>query len=125
MEDPVEDLTLGQDTSPMVASVDKRKPKLGELPADLWDNVEDDKGVPSLWDVANVMRSDRVFQSTNLQAGSSSNPLVQRPNVPVAQRNAPLAILIVPSGAPKTDIIQKQLEWIPTVISIWGLICSS
>lgn len=53
--------------------VDKGKRKLGEVPADLWDSVEDFGGMSSLWDVANVMRSGRVFQSANLQVGSSSN----------------------------------------------------
>ncbi|KAI8547492.1 hypothetical protein RHMOL_Rhmol07G0200000 [Rhododendron molle] len=43
------------------------------------------------------------------------------PNAPVAQRSAP----IVPGGILEEDVIQKQLERIPVVVSIWGLISSS
>ncbi|KAI8559990.1 hypothetical protein RHMOL_Rhmol04G0220100 [Rhododendron molle] len=72
-----------------------------------------------------VTRSGRIFQPPNLQARSSSNPPAQRPNVPAAQRNTPLIVPIVLSGAPEDDIIKKQLEQIPAAISVWGLICSS
>ncbi|XP_058218591.1 uncharacterized protein LOC131329475 [Rhododendron vialii] len=54
MEDLATDLALGQDASPTVALVNKGKHKLREVLADLWDSVADIKGVPSLWDVANV-----------------------------------------------------------------------
>ncbi|KAI8530248.1 hypothetical protein RHMOL_Rhmol11G0041600 [Rhododendron molle] len=121
MEDLEKDLALGQGATAMVASVDKGKRKLGDVPVDLWDS----DGMSSLWDVANVTMSGRVFQPVNLQDGSSSNPLAQRPNVPATQRNAPFTVLIIPSGAPEDDIIKKQLDQIPVAISIKGLICSS
>ncbi|KAI8530460.1 hypothetical protein RHMOL_Rhmol11G0060200 [Rhododendron molle] len=117
MEDLEWDLALGQDSSATVASVDKRKRKFGDVLADLWDF----DGMSSLWDVANVTSSGRVFQPPHLQARSSSNPPAQRPNFPAAQRNVP----IDPSGVPKEDVIQKQLKRIPAAVSIWGLISSS
>lgn len=70
MEDLEKDLALGQDASSTVTSVDKGKSKLGEVPMDLWDNVQNVSGASSLWNVANVTRSGRVFQPTNLQARS-------------------------------------------------------
>lgn len=86
----------------------------------LWGRVEGGNDLSSIWDVANVTRSGRVFQPPNLQAGSLSNPPMLRPHVPAAQRNVP----IVPSGDPEADAIQKQLKRIPVAVSIWGQISS-
>lgn len=114
MEDLERNSALGQDASATVALVDKGKRKLGEVPADLWDRVKGVNDLSSIWDVANVTRSGRVFQPANLQAGSSSNPPTLRPYVPAAQRNVP----ILPSGGQKADVIQMQLERIPAAVSI-------
>ncbi|KAI8572082.1 hypothetical protein RHMOL_Rhmol01G0171100 [Rhododendron molle] len=65
------EIALRQDSSAMLASVDKGKRKMAEFPTDFWDF--DDK-TTSWWAIANVTRSGRVFQPLNLQAGSSSNP---------------------------------------------------
>ncbi|KAI8536031.1 hypothetical protein RHMOL_Rhmol10G0223800 [Rhododendron molle] len=78
---------LKQDSPATVASVDKGKCKMAEIPTDFWDF--DDKAA-SWWDIANVMRSGRVFQPPNLQAGSSSNPPIQRPAVPAAAQRSVL-----------------------------------
>ncbi|KAI8529876.1 hypothetical protein RHMOL_Rhmol11G0008600 [Rhododendron molle] len=67
---------LRQDSPATVASVDKGKRKMAEIPTDFLDF--DDK-TTSWWDIANVTRSGRVFQPPNLQAGSSSNPPTQKP----------------------------------------------
>lgn len=120
MEDLERSAALGQDASATVASVNKGKRKLGEVPANLWGRVEGGNDLSSIWDVANVTRSGRVFQPSNLQAGSSSNPPMLRA-VPAAHRNVP----IVPNGVLEADAIQKQLERIPATVSIWGLISSS
>ncbi|KAI8549122.1 hypothetical protein RHMOL_Rhmol06G0001700 [Rhododendron molle] len=116
----MEDLSvaLGQDSPTTVASVDKGKHKMADVPTDFWDF---DDSTTSWWDIANVTRSGRVFQPPNLQAGSSSNPPVQQPNVLAASRNTP----VIPSGVPKENVIQKQLERIPAAVSVWGLIASS
>ncbi|KAI8574669.1 hypothetical protein RHMOL_Rhmol01G0372300 [Rhododendron molle] len=76
---------LKQDSPATVASVDKGKRKMAEIPTDFWDF--DDKAT-SWWDIANVTRSGRVFQPPNLQAGSSSNPPIQRPDVPAAAQRS-------------------------------------
>ncbi|KAI8530407.1 hypothetical protein RHMOL_Rhmol11G0055900 [Rhododendron molle] len=89
-----------------------------DIPTDFWDF---DDSTTSWWDIANVTRSGRVFQPPNLQAGSSSNPPVQRLDVPAASRNAP----VIPSGVPVENVIQKQLERIPATVSVWGLIAPS
>ncbi|KAI8569919.1 hypothetical protein RHMOL_Rhmol02G0315200 [Rhododendron molle] len=110
---------LKQDSPATVASVDKGKRKMAEIPTDFWDF--DDKAT-SWWDIANVTRSGRVFQPTNLQAGSSSNPPIQRPAVPMAaQRSA----LPAHNEVPAESAIQRQLEKIPAAVSVWGLIASS
>ncbi|KAI8542856.1 hypothetical protein RHMOL_Rhmol08G0172300 [Rhododendron molle] len=109
---------LRQDSPATVASVDKGKRKMAEIPTDFWDF--DDK-TTSWWDRANVTRSGRVFQPPNLQAGSSSNPPVQKPAVPAAQRSA----LPVHNKVPVENVIQRQLKRIPAAVSVWGLIASS
>ncbi|KAI8550894.1 hypothetical protein RHMOL_Rhmol06G0143000 [Rhododendron molle] len=91
---------------------------MADIPTDFWDF---DDSTTSWWDIANVTRSGRVFQPPNLQAGRSSNPPVQRPDVPAVSKNGP----IIPSGVPEENVIQKQLERIPVAISVWGLIASS
>ncbi|KAI8550426.1 hypothetical protein RHMOL_Rhmol06G0105700 [Rhododendron molle] len=109
---------LRQDSPATVASVDKGKRKMAEIPTDFWDF--DDK-TTSWWDIANVTRSGRVFQPPNLQAGSSSNPPVQKPAVPVVQRSVPP----VHNEVPVENAIQRQLEKILAAVSVWGLIASS
>ncbi|KAI8530105.1 hypothetical protein RHMOL_Rhmol11G0029500 [Rhododendron molle] len=109
---------LRQDSPATVASVDKGKRKMAEIPTDFCDF--DDK-TTSWWDIANVTRSGRVFQPPNLQAGSSSNPQVQRPAVPIVQRSVPP----VHDEVPAENAIQRQLEKIPAAVSVWGLIASS
>ncbi|KAI8530310.1 hypothetical protein RHMOL_Rhmol11G0046900 [Rhododendron molle] len=49
---------LKQDSPATVASVDKGKRKMAEIPTDFWDF---DDNTTSWWDIANVTRSDRVF----------------------------------------------------------------
>ncbi|KAI8537059.1 hypothetical protein RHMOL_Rhmol10G0305000 [Rhododendron molle] len=51
---------LRQDSPATVASVDKGKRKMAEIPTDFWDF--DDK-TTSWWDIANVTRSGRVFSA--------------------------------------------------------------
>ncbi|KAI8570126.1 hypothetical protein RHMOL_Rhmol01G0009400 [Rhododendron molle] len=109
---------LKQDSPATVASVDKGKRKMAEIPTDFWDF--DDKAA-SWWDIANVTRSGRVFQPPNLQAGSSSNPPIQRPAVPAAAQRS---ILPAHNEVPAESAIQRQLEKIPAV-SVWGSIASS
>ncbi|KAI8564600.1 hypothetical protein RHMOL_Rhmol03G0193000 [Rhododendron molle] len=109
---------LRQDSPGTVASVDKGKRKMAEIPTAFWDF--DDKTI-SWWDIANVTRSGRVFQPPNLQAGSSSNPPVQKPAVPVVQRSVPP----VHNEVPVESAIQRQLKKIPAAVSVWGLIASS
>ncbi|KAI8565938.1 hypothetical protein RHMOL_Rhmol02G0000700 [Rhododendron molle] len=110
---------LKQDSPATVASVDKGKRKMAEIPTDFWDF--DDKAT-SWWDIANVTRSGRVFQPPNLQAGSSSNPPIQRPAVPAAAQRS---ILPAHNEVPAESAIQRQLEKIPAAVSVWGLIASS
>lgn len=97
VEDLNWDVALGQDSPATVASVAKGKHKMEGLLADFWDSID----TSPWWDVANVTRSGRVFQPPNLQAGSLSNPPVQRPIALAAPRNVP----IVPSGVPEEDVI--------------------
>ncbi|KAI8551459.1 hypothetical protein RHMOL_Rhmol06G0187600 [Rhododendron molle] len=113
------DIQMGNEDSPAtVASVDKGKRKMAEIPTDFWDF---DNKTTSWWDIANVTRSGRVFQPPNLQAGSSSNPPVQKPIVPLVQRSVPL----VHNEVPVESAIQRQLEKILATVSVWGLIASS
>ncbi|KAI8555714.1 hypothetical protein RHMOL_Rhmol05G0196300 [Rhododendron molle] len=109
---------LKQDSPATVASVDKGKRKMAEIPTDFWDF---DDNTTSWWDIANVTRSGRVFQPPNLQAGSSSSPPVQKLVVPAAQRN----VLSMHNEVPVENVIQRQLERIPAAASVWGLIASS
>ncbi|KAI8568366.1 hypothetical protein RHMOL_Rhmol02G0192800 [Rhododendron molle] len=116
MKDIAEDLGLNTGAPVAALATDKGKHKLGEVPSDLWDVNQDPQVVPSSRNVLNVTRSGRIFQAANLQAGSSSNPS--------NQRNEPIAFLgSAPLELPSTDLIQRQLEWVPTAISLWGLIC--
>ncbi|KAI8549196.1 hypothetical protein RHMOL_Rhmol06G0007600 [Rhododendron molle] len=108
---------LRQDSPATVASVDKGKRKMVEIPTDFWDFDD----TTSWWDIANVTRSGQVFQPPNLQAGSSSNPPIPKPTVPAAQRN----VLPVHDEVPVESAIQRQLERIPVAVSVWGLIASS
>ncbi|KAI8538047.1 hypothetical protein RHMOL_Rhmol09G0070700 [Rhododendron molle] len=54
---------LRQDSPATVASVDKGKRKMAEIPTDFWDF--DDK-TTSWWEIANVTSIGRVFQPPNL-----------------------------------------------------------
>ncbi|KAI8550547.1 hypothetical protein RHMOL_Rhmol06G0115900 [Rhododendron molle] len=62
MDDLEWDLTPRQDSSTMVAPVDKGKSKMEEMPVDFWDSID----TLPWWDVNNVTRSGRVFQPLNL-----------------------------------------------------------
>ncbi|KAI8568382.1 hypothetical protein RHMOL_Rhmol02G0194300 [Rhododendron molle] len=53
---------LSQDPQATVASVDKGKRKMAEIPTDFWDFDD----TTSWWDIANVTRSGRVFQPPKL-----------------------------------------------------------
>ncbi|KAI8572023.1 hypothetical protein RHMOL_Rhmol01G0166800 [Rhododendron molle] len=55
MDDLEWDLAPAQDST--VASVDKGKRKMGEVPADFWDSID----TSPWWDIPNVTRSSRVF----------------------------------------------------------------
>ncbi|KAI8534991.1 hypothetical protein RHMOL_Rhmol10G0140200 [Rhododendron molle] len=118
----MKDLGLDMEVPESIATPDRGKRKLGEVPADLWDVNEDPQVVPSSGNVHNVTRSGRIFQPANLQAGSSSNPSNQG-NEPIAfPKSVPLE---GSTGSPAADLVQRQLERISAAISIWGLICSS
>ncbi|KAI8530259.1 hypothetical protein RHMOL_Rhmol11G0042600 [Rhododendron molle] len=64
------DSTLGQDSSTTVASVNKGKRKMADIPTDFGDFDD----TTSRWDIASVTNSGRVFQPPNLQVESSYNP---------------------------------------------------
>ncbi|KAI8522355.1 hypothetical protein RHMOL_RhmolUnG0000400 [Rhododendron molle] len=117
--------------------------KLNLLPDDLWDvdkvvDIQMGNEVWAMnsalvdagfWDSPFVTNPGVPFKEAAAQdpafweglAGSSSNPSVQKPAIPAAQRN----VLPVHNEVPIENVIQRQLERIPAAVSIWGLIASS
>ncbi|KAI8551462.1 hypothetical protein RHMOL_Rhmol06G0187900 [Rhododendron molle] len=100
---------------PVLNIIDEDQPRpVVSPPEDFSVMVTDLIPPANLWDVGEIVD----VQPANLQARTSSNPSNQR-NEPIAfPGSAPLEL-------PSTDLIRRQLERVPAVISLWGLICSS
>ncbi|KAI8529820.1 hypothetical protein RHMOL_Rhmol11G0003700 [Rhododendron molle] len=105
MKDLAEDLGSDMEVPNSTIAIDKGKCKLGEVPADLWDVKEDPQVVPSLGNVHNVIRSGRIFQPADLQAGTSSNPSIQRNEPSALPKSTPLKKTLTSGDSRLTPLV--------------------